>query len=411
MLTIYFEHPFTLRKLRSGPAGPYLDDFAAQLAQAGYSRDKIRAHLRGAGRFSGWAAQAGLAIEGLDARALAQFGRRLDAQGRLRCRRGQYSNTFVGARHLVDWLQARGVVPTPAVAGEPELLTEFCHWMHTQRGVTETTLKSYRPALRRLLVVLGDQPEQYTAKQLRELVLERTRENKTSQAKTTVTVLRMFLRFLMTRGRCAPELLVAIPTIAGWRRRSSLPNYLCAEEVERVLDTCDCATAMGARDRAVLLLLARLGLRAGDVAALQLNDIDWEEGLFRVAGKNRRQTALPLPQEVGEALWHYVANHRPAVETSHVFITAIAPLAPFSRWMASAITARALRLAHIDAPSYGAHLLRQSAATAMLRQGASLEAIGAVLRHASIETTHLYTKVDVALLDQVVVPWLEVESC
>ena len=133
MLTTYFEHPFTLRKLRSGPAGPYLDDFAAQLAHAGYSRDKIRAHLRGAGRFSGWAAQAGMAINALDARALARFGRRLDTRGRLRGRRGQYSNTFVGARHFVEWLQAGGIVPTPPVAVEPELLTEFCHWMRIPR--------------------------------------------------------------------------------------------------------------------------------------------------------------------------------------------------------------------------------------------------------------------------------------
>jgi site-specific recombinase XerD len=282
--------------------------------------------------------------------------------------------------------------------------------MRSQRGVTETTLNSYRPALRRLLVALGDQPEHYTAKQLRGCVLSRTRDNKTSQTKTTITVLRMFLRFLITQGCCASELLVAIPTIAGWRR-ASLPSYLCAEEVEQVIDTCDCTTAIGARDRAVLLLLARLGLRSGDVAALVLNDIDWEQGLFQVAGKNRRQTVLPLPQDVGEALLHYVVNHRPSVETSHVFITAIAPFVPFSRWMVSSITARALRLAKIDAPSCGAHLLRHSAATAMLRQGASLEAIGAVLRHASIETTHKYTKVDVDLLEQVVVPWLEVESC
>jgi integrase/recombinase XerD len=106
-----------------------------------------------------------------------------------------------------------------------------------------------------------------------------------------------------------------------------------------------------------------------------------------------------------------VANHRPSVQTSHIFITAIAPFVPFSRWMVSSIAARALRLAQIDAPSRGAHLLRHSAATAMLRQGTSLEAIGAMLRHASIETTHIYTKVDVDLLHQVVVPWLEVESC
>jgi integrase/recombinase XerD len=410
MLTTYYKHPFTLRKLRSGPAGPYLDDFAAQLAQAGYSRNKARAHLRGARRFSAWAAQAGLTIDALDSRALAQFGRYLNSQGRLRCRRGEYSNTFVGARRFVDLLQAEGVVPTPPPAVEPALLNEFCHWMHTQRGVTERTLNDYRSALRQLLLALGDRPERYTAKQLRGFVLKRTRDDKTSQAKTTVTVLRMFLRFLITRGRCAAELLVAIPTIAGWRR-SSLPSYLCAEQVERVIDTCDCTTAIGARDRAVLLLLARLGLRAGDVAALQLNDIDWEQGLFHVAGKNRIQTALPLPQDVGEALLHYVANHRPSVETAHVFITATAPFVPFSRWMVSSITARALRLAQIDAPSGGAHLLRHSAATAMLRQGTSLEAIGAVLRHASIETTHIYTKVDVNLLEQVVVPWLEVESC
>jgi len=410
MLTTYFKHPFTLRKLRSDPAGPYLDDFASQLSQAGYCRDGIRGYLRGAGRFSTWAQSDGLAADALDSQALAQFRRFLDSQDRLRYRRGEYSDTFVGARHFVGFLQARGVVPTPAPAVEPELLTEFCHWMHTQRGVTETTLNSYRPALRRLLNALGEHPEHYTAKQLRGFVLDRTRGHRTSQARTTVTVLRMFLRCLIVQGRCAPDLLFAIPTIAGWRR-SSLPSYLSAEEIERVIDTCDCTTAIGARDRAVLLLLARLGLRAGDVAALQLNDIDWEQGLFRVAGKSRRQTALPLPQDVGEALLHYLTNHRPAVDTSHAFITVIAPFVPFSRWVVSTITARALRLAQIDAPSYGAHLLRHSAATAMLRQGTSMEAIGAVLRHASIETTHVYTKVDVDLLNQVVMPWLEVESC
>jgi integrase/recombinase XerD len=410
MLTTYFKHPFTLRKLCSGPAGPYLDDFTSHLAQTGYCRDKVRAYLRGTGRLSTWAAQTELTIEHMDLRALALFGRHLDSHGRLRSRRGEYSNTFLGARHFVDFLEAGGLVATPTPAVEPELLTEFCHWMRSQRGVTETTLNGYRPALRHLLVALGDQPEQYTAKQLRGFVLSRTRDNKDSQTKTTVTVLRMFLRCLITQGRCAPELLLAIPNIAGWRR-SSLPSYLCTEEVEQVIETCDCTTAIGARDRAVLLLLARIGLRAGDVAALHLHDIDWEQGLFQVAGKSRHQAVLPLPQDVGEALLHYVANHRPSVQTSHIFITAIAPFVPFSRWMVSSIAARALRLAQIDAPSCGAHLLRHSAATAMLRQGTSLEAIGAVLRHASIETTHIYTKVDVDLLHQVVVPWLEVESC
>lgn len=183
MLTTYFIHPFTLRKLCSGPAGPYLDDFASQLAQAGYCRDKVRAYLRGTGRLSTWAAQTELTIEHLDLRALALFGRYLDSQGRLRCRRGEYSPTFLGARHFVDFLEAGGLVATPTPAVESELLTEFCHWMRSHLGVTETTLNGYRPALRHLLVALGDRPEQYTAKQLRGFVLSRTRDNKDSQTK------------------------------------------------------------------------------------------------------------------------------------------------------------------------------------------------------------------------------------
>lgn len=410
MLTTYFKHPFTLRKLRSGLAGPYLDDFASHLTQAGYCHNKIRAHLRGAGRFSAWTAQAGLTIDTLDLPALAQFRQCLDSQGLLRYRRGEYSNTFIGARHFVGFLQVSGIVSIPAPVVESELLATFFHWMHTQRGVTEITLNSYRPALRRLLDTLGDHPERYTAKQLREFVLDHIRGHKISQARTTVTVLRMFLRCLIAQGRCTSDLLLAIPSIAGWRR-ASLPSYLSAEEIEQVISACDNETAIGARDRAVLLLLARLGLRAGDVASLQLNDIDWEQGLFHVAGKNRRRTVLPLPQDVGEALLHYLTCHRPSVDTTHVFITMIAPFVPFSRWIVSTITERALRRAQIDAPSYGAHLFRHSAATTMLRQGISMAAIGDVLRHASIETTHVYTKVDVDLLEQVVMPWLEVEPC
>ncbi len=291
-----------------------------------------------------------MAADALDSQALAQLRRFLDSQDRLRYRRGEYNDTFLGARHFVGFLPARGVVPTPAPVVEPELLIAFCHWMHTQRGVTETTLNGYRPTLRRLLDALGEHPEHFTAKQFRGFVLDCTRGHRTRQARTTATVLRMFLRFLITQGRCAPELLIAIPTIAGWRR-SSLPNDLSAEEIERVIDTGDGTTAIGERDRALWLLLARLGLRAGDVAALQLNDIDWEQGLVRVAGKNRRRTALPLPQDVGEALLHYLTNHRPSVDTCYAFITVIAPLVPFSRWIVSTITARALRCAQIDTPS------------------------------------------------------------
>ena len=241
-------------------------------------------------------------------------------------------------------------------------------------------------------------------------MLERAGQQGIGRAKTVVTAVRMFLRFLIAVGRCHPGLEHALPTIAHWRL-SSLPRYLPAEAVERVLRSCDVTTAIGCRDRAVLLLLARLGLRAGDVAALQWGDIDWHDGTLCVAGKNRRHTRLPLPQEVGDALLAYVRHPQPRIPSAHVFLTVTAPLTPASPQAISQIAARALRRTHVESPIYGAHVLRHSAATQMLRQGASLPAIGAVLRHASVETTAHYAKVDIALLQEVASAWPEAQPC
>jgi integrase len=181
--------------------------------------------------------------------------------------------------------------------------------------------------------------------------------------------------------------------------------------VEQVLASCDLTTAIGVRDQAVLLLLAQLGLRAGDVAALKWRDIDWPDGTLCVMGKNRRQTRLPLPQEVGEAILDYAEHQRPRVPSPYVFLTTMAPIRPISPKTVTKITADALRRANVESPIYGAHVLRHSAATNMLRQGASLPSIGAVLRHASVETTAHYAKVDVDLLHEVVRAWPEVSPC
>jgi len=187
----------------------------------------------------------------------------------------------------------------------------------------------------------------------------------------------MFLRFLIATGKCAPGLEHALPTIAHWRL-ASLPKYLPTETVEHVLASCDRATPIGTRDRAVLLLLARLGLRAGDVAALKWADIDWPDGTLRVAGKNRRETRLPLPQEVGEAILCYGAHHRPDVPSPYVFLTTIAPLGPLSSKTVTKIAARALRRADVESSIYGAHVFRHSVATTMLRQGVSLPSIAGI---------------------------------
>jgi site-specific recombinase XerD len=165
------------------------------------------------------------------------------------------------------------------------------------------------------------------------------------------------------------------------------------------------------RDKAIVLFLARLGLRAGDVANLQLHDIDWSQGTFRVMGKSRREAKLPLPQDVGDAVLDYLHRARPSVKTPYVFIRVIAPWTPITRCVVQHAAGEAIQRAGVETPSFGAHVLRHSAATALLRQGASLQVIGEVLRHRSVDTTAHYAKVDTGLLQEVTMPWPGAPSC
>jgi site-specific recombinase XerD len=285
----------------------------------------------------------------------------------------------------------------------------FRRWMHAQRGTLDITLDNYRLTLLNLLQTLGDRPDRYDATTLRAFVLDQASRHGPCHAKQVVTAVRMFLRFLVAMGQCAAGLDQAIPTIAHWRL-AHLPKYLPGEAVERVIASCDLTTSIGVRDRAVLLLLARLGLRAGDVAGLKLTSIDWETGTLLVAGKNRRECRLPLPQDAGDATLAYL-QQRPVVNDGHVFVTALAPIKGLSYQTVGQIVTRAMHRVGIEAPRHGAHLLRHSAATTMLREGMSLSAIGVVLRHASVETTAIYAKVDVRLLRDIAGPWPEVASC
>ena len=198
--------------------------------------------------------------------------------------------------------------------------------------------------------------------------------------------------------------------MAEWRL-STLPRYLPACDIDQLVQACDSSTSAGARDRAIILLLSRLGLRAGDVAALRLDDFDWSDATVRVKGKGRMETCLPLPQDVGDAIIAYLEQGRPVVDDDHVFQRVIAPSGPLPRRAISNIVDRAIRRAGIEAPSRGAHMLRHSAATEILRQGGSLEKVASVLRHRSLETAAHYAKVDVQLLREIAQPWPEVLSC
>ena len=225
-----------------------------------------------------------------------------------------------------------------------------------------------------------------------------------ASAGCVTTIVRCFLRWLVVHGRCAPDLVAAVPTLPTWRL-ATLPRYLADAEVERIIEACDRPSAVPQRDRAMLLLLARLGLRAGDVVALRLGDIEWERGRLRVIGKGRRETRLPLPQDAGDAILRYLEAERPAAPTDHVFLTARPPIHPIGTSGVRDVVGRAIGRAGVQAPSRGTHILRHSLATRLLRDGATLDAIGAVLRHRDVNTTALYAKVDVGRLRQIAQPW------
>ena len=220
----------------------------------------------------------------------------------------------------------------------------------------------------------------------------------------------MFVRFLIATGHCAPGLDEAIPTIAMWRL-STLPQSLPADDVERTIPACDPSTPLGARDQAIILLMARLGLRGSDLVGLRFPALNWQDATLVVSGKSRRETRLPLPQDVGDALLHYLEYARPPVDIDRVFLTVMAPWGPISRAVIRQTAARAIQRAGISAPTSGSRVFRHSAATTMLRQGASLQTIGDILRHTSIETSAHYAKVDIDLLQHVVRPWPEGALC
>jgi site-specific recombinase XerD len=415
MLEEFFNSTFRIQELRDGPSGHLLEGFAEELRQAGYSEITARGHIRAAEHLIYWTGREGLSINTLDEQFVEDFSHHLN-----RCLCPRYAHTYRlrvrnGVRLFFKYLQRAGVVSTSTIeqtSQDPVLFVSFCQWMRQQRGTGDPTLYNYGFALRDLLKSLGEDPGKFDAQSLRKFILERSQQYGWSAAKKCTTAVRMFLRFLIAEGKCPAALEAAVPVLAHWRL-SSLPRYLQPDEIERIIASCDPTTQVGKRDRAILLLLARLGLRAGDIVQFRLGDIDWNGAWIHVSGKGRCQTRLPLTQEIGDAIVTYLEDGRPQSDADRLFIRARAPFrALASHCAVSVIVTRAMRRAGVTCPSRGAaHVLRHSAATSMLRQGASLHEIAAILRHRSIETTQIYAKVDVGALRQIAQPWPEVKSC
>jgi integrase/recombinase XerD len=402
-----------VRSLRESPHGSLLDGFSSELLHSRYANITARRHLRSAEHFAHWANCNRIAMSQWDDKVLERFGRHLR---RRRCSYGhsEPENQLTGASLFVRYLRVAGLINTPPadLIARPALLVSFRRWMREQRGTLDITLDNYDIPIRILLAHLGEDPEQLNAQDLRHCFLKYCDGKSHALIKHGATALRMFVRFLITEGRCPAGLEAAIPLLPHWRL-SSLPRYLQPEEVERIVASCDPTTVVGKRDRAILLLLARLGLRAGDVVHLRLSDIDWKGAWVQVCGKSRRQTRLPLTQEVGDAIVAYLQDGRPQTDGDRVFVCCRAPFRPFaSHGAVSVIVDRAMHRAGVTPPGRGAaHLLRHSVATSLLQQGVSLQEIAAVLRHRSIRTTQTYAKVDVSMLHQIAQPWPEVPPC
>ena len=417
MLSNYFDAPFTLRRFRDSPVGGHLDPFATSLSAVGYARATVRTYLRAVVHLGGWAQQQKLPLATLDEEALCRFRRHFS---RCRCgwreNQGGFRCAVRGAELFLAFLRHREVaaparVKVTAAPFEQEVAL-FRLWMIERRGLAPSTVRLYESHLLPFLGALGGDSSTYEAAAIQRFVIEHLGSRGRSEARFCSIALRAYLRCLVAEGRVPPSLVHCVPTVPQWRL-SSLPRYLEAADVERVIASCDVSMRVGLRDRAILLLLARLGLRAGDIVAMKLDDVDWPGSSLRVCGKGRRETLLPLPQDAGDALLTYLERGRPRVPLAQMFLTVRPPLRPFTTSASvSTLVSVALKRAGIEhPPSRGAHLLRHSAATAMLRAGSDFETISAVLRHRSSDSTAHYAKVDVAMLLKVAQPWPGSASC
>ena len=401
------------RRLRSGPAGAYVDDFADWLQERGHPATSRSFMLRSLAAWTDWLTEKSFTAEDFVA-GYEACHRELSEHGRVRYRRGPNRNSLTAAVALIRFLRERGVLAAARQPLRPSerwpLLKRFRHWMTERHGVTARTMECYERYVVDFIVACGVDPSSYSAASVRNFMVRRCAGHKVATAQLIATAVRAFLRFLAATGECCDGLQHAVPRVAAYQLAAT-PRFLEPEDLEKVIAACSDQDAVGARDRAVVLLLARLGLRASEVAELTFDAIDWQNGRIAVCGKGRRQDWLPLPQEVGDAIVTYLRRGRPSLPVPQVFISALAPRRPMTRSAVSGVVCQALRRAGVKAPHHGAHLLRHSAATAMLRNGVSLAGIASVLRHRSPKTTAHYAKIDFDLLGEIAQPWPETPSC
>ncbi len=388
----------------TGPLAMYADGFRADLAAQGYAAESADRNLRTLAHVSRWMDDQGVSAGQLSIPRLVEF------LG-VRRREGYHHALSIRAvMPLISYLRRLGVAavrPEPMVAGMVDLVAgEYRRYLVSERALTEQVAGKYTRLAWEFLTVCEDRGGPgvggLSAAWVTSYVVAQCRGRPPGSAKFVVTALRSLLRFLFLAGHTRCQLASAVPAVAHWGA-GSLPRALSPRAVAALLASCDMDTVLGRRDRAILVLLARLGLRAGEVAGLELDDLDWRAGEISVRGKGSRRERLPLPADLGEALVAYLHGGRPRAGCRTVFLRLNAPVTGLTVSGVTMVVYRACARAGL--PRAGAHRLRHSAASAMLAGGGTLAEVGQVLRHVRLETTAIYAKIDQAALRGLARPW------
>ena len=384
-----------------GPLAPWAPGFAERLTTLGYTPRVIGRHLHLAGGLSKFLHRRGLAATDLSPDLIEQFVAALRVKNRSR------RPTARSLSWLVDYLTEIGVVTVPAAvrerSGQQVLIERYRDYLTEERGLEPVTVANYvRVVTLFLAAQTGRELAELSAAEVSGFMTSRCRQVSTRAAERLATGLRSFLGFALVEGLISMPLVGAVPSVARWSG-AGLPRGLTSTQTAALLASCDRRRAMGMRDYAILVLLLRLGLRAAEVSALRLDDIDWRAGEIVVRGKGHTEERLPLPPDVGSAIAAYLRRGRPQRPEREVFLRVCAPLRGLSPDGVGEVVRAASERAELG--SFGSHRLRHTAGTQMLQAGASLPEVAQVLRHRTVATTAIYAKVDHHALRGLAMPW------
>ncbi|MGI0083679.1 MAG: site-specific integrase [Nitrososphaerales archaeon] len=402
MMERYFKQRAILTRMRGGLLGPYLGALAQRLNDEGYGHETAQRHLSIVAAFSDWLRKYRVPINEIDWKHTQKYIRQRSQRKR--------SGVPVALAQIINLLHEQGVIDPKRQGSERSKLAhieEYANYLRQERGLSRGTIQNYTRIAEHFLFesAAGEDLSKLCSADIIGFIQRQAPKVSRGRIKNMTTVLKSFLQYARYQGYVAADLAAAVPTVANWTM-TGIPKALASEQVELLLSSGSRHTAVHRRDTAILTLLGRLGLRAGEIVALKLEDIDWDIGCIKVRGKGGRDSVLPLPPDVGEAIASYLQHERPRSTVRAMFLTGRAPFRALSgHSTVSLLVARALARAGIDSARRGAHQLRHSLACRVLNNGATLAEVGELLRHQNIQTTTIYAKVDLKALRTLAQPW------